>query len=58
MPPTIPVAPRPLARLAYLSSGTPEAEAARAAELLRAEGEAVYDIGRVARGARGVRFIQ
>ena len=29
MPPTIPVAPRPLERLAYLSSGTPEAEAAR-----------------------------
>ncbi|MFT4096355.1 MAG: NAD kinase [Rhodoblastus sp.] len=29
MPPTIPVAPRRFARLAYLSSGTPEAEAAR-----------------------------
>ncbi|WP_062309549.1 phosphoribosylformylglycinamidine cyclo-ligase [Alicyclobacillus sendaiensis] len=36
----------------------PEAEAARAAELLRAEGEAVYDIGRIARGARGVRFME
>ncbi len=29
MPPTIPVAPRPLERLAFLSSGTPEADAAR-----------------------------
>lgn len=35
----------------------PEAEAPRAAELLRAEGEAVYDIGRIARGARCVKFV-